>query len=79
MVEKGREQGMNDDTKKLNSPIFSTIRSTSAKYRTIPFFLSFLIPCSLPFYTTIALKSYMHQLSQRERSLYFFIHLKLQH
>ena len=55
---------MKDDTKKLNSPIFSTIRS--AKYRTIPFFLSFLIPCSLPFYTTIALKSYMHQLSQRE-------------
>ena len=67
----------------FNSPIFSTFvvrTSFVAKYRTVKKkFVSSLLPCSLPFYTTIAVKSYI-PLTFSERmffiscSLHFFLH-----
>ena len=46
----------------FNSPIFITFVVRTfyvAKYRTVKKFVSSLLPCSLPFYTTIAFKSYI--------------------
>ena len=61
----------------FNSPIFSNVKCTyykSAKYRTIKKIVPSLIPCSLPFYTTIAFKSYI-PLTFSERM--FFILCKM--